>query len=89
MARPIKSREVEEEVVESEAVHLYRITFSRPPKERELSGRIKAFITFGTSEEDAVERIWTAYQGSSFTKEFNREVVKIDFILGDILKIGG
>ena len=79
--------EDDEEVdTESTEMHLYKVTFKSVGS---LSGKSRAFVTFGTSEEDAVDRIWGAYKGSSFSRDYDRAGAYAEFILGGILRVGG
>lgn len=73
---------------ESTQYHLYRVTCRRSPTDG-LGSRTKTFITFGTSEDDAKERIWQAYAGSSFAAEYSQEMAAADVILGKVMKLGG
>lgn len=70
--------------------HLYKIVFRRVrPSTADNAPKQKMFITFGVTEDEAIDRIWNAYGGSSFQKDFSREQASAELVLGDIVKIGG
>jgi hypothetical protein len=87
--KPIPDEEEEPELSDLDHVHLYKLTFRRMPRSpKELTSRTKQFVTFGTSEQDAIERVWQAYKGSSFTTDFERETATAEFILGGVFRWG-
>jgi hypothetical protein len=88
--RVVEEIEEVEDDVESGDVYLYKVTFKKtPPFSASNPARVKVFITFGTSETDARDRVWNAFKGSSFHREFNLENALVDFIFGGVLKIAG
>jgi hypothetical protein len=79
-----------EEATEVLDTHLYKIVFRRVrPSTADNAPKQKMFITFGVTEDEAIDRIWNAYGGSSFQKDFSREQASAELVLGDIVKIGG
>ena len=88
--RVVAEVEEVEDDVESGEVYLYKVTFKKtPPFSATNPARVKVFITFGTDEDDAKNRVWNAFRGSSFHREFNLENALVDFIFGGVLKIAG
>ena len=81
--------EEEEDTSPAKTHHLYRVTFRRRPTDESLTVKSRIFITFGSDEPDAVQRICTVYQGSSFNKEFAIETPTVEFLIAGVLKVGG
>jgi hypothetical protein len=86
--RPVEEVEVEEPMVVPR-MRLFKVAFTRPPRDREVTNRVRTYVTIGSDEQDAIDRIWDAYAGSSFQTEWDHASARAEFQLGDILKIGG
>lgn len=69
---------------------LFKVSFRRLPQSvRELATRSRVYMTWGVTEEDAITRIWNAYSGSSFQKEFSRDNASAEIVIGGVYKIAG
>lgn len=51
--------------------------------------RTKVYLTFGLSEDEAIDRIWDTFKGTTFQKEYQRDGASAELVIGKILKIGG
>ena len=90
MAKKLAAAEPEvEETFNLNDVQMFRITFRRKPPVMPNQVRTKVYLTFGLTEQDAIERVWDTFKGTSFQTDFHTDDATAELVIGKILKIGG
>lgn len=70
-------------------VQLFKVTFRRKPPVIGNQPRQRMYLTYGITEDNAIDRIWNTFKGTSFHREFERDTASAEMVIGKIYKMGG